>query len=719
VFEVMRLAQAVAGERRRVGRAPFQDYQAWIDAFETISDEIGLVREHVNQFNIKPVFSLLMALDDIGLHWLRNSVDSVRRQIYQSWELCIARTTSPDLNSSRHVKEISAVIGHYSEIDSRIRLAPSDAQGIAGSLNQALNVATGDYVGTLAAGDELSADSLYWFAQAVNDHPDVTMLYSDEDKLGEDGTRLDPHLKPDWNEDLFRAWNYLGHLTVFRRARVCDLGGFRDAHEGAHEWDLSLRMLEQTPNRILHSPHIAYHSRSASASSTQDDLERIWITGKRTLEDALRRKNEDADVLPVANSAHYRCRYNLPSEHPLVSVIVPTHTLSQIRCCLDSLEAKTSYRPYEVVVIDTGTAHREMLDYLEELKSSGQGNVVKYNSPFNLSAVYNSGARSARGDVFCLLDDNIQIIEPLWLEEMVSHALRAGVGAVGAKLLYTEGTVEHGGIILGINGIAGYAHRGAAGDSPGYADRAALVQNFSAVAGACLVIRKNVYSQLGGMDESYPNRGALDLCLRLREAGYRIVWTPHALMYHHLPRPSAGNGAPYGERTTTAEALHLLHGRADQFFGDPAYNRNLSLVAEDFSLAWPPRVGKPWIGDPPPHGVYVALEKLAKFTPVPEDHWTAERLQKMVALEGFAFVASVYRNVLGRAPDPEGLAAHLLQIKLGVPKIVIIRHVIRSTEAATVPHLWRGLDELVRNWPGQKSVWTLLSRRTRWNGNST
>lgn len=701
--EFRQLCRAIIEKSTRLGRTHLNDYKAWVEAFDQIGGEDKeLIRARIDLFSRRPRFSLLLSFDEPTRLELTSSIESLQSQLYPNWELCAA--VSPDNHHIRSTLEHSAIN------DDRIKLYfDHGCLSQVARANVAFKLASGDYLAILGAGDQLPVHCLYMFAEALETHPSASILYSDEDKLSETGQRQQPHFKPDWNPDLIRSCNFVGRLAMFRRSLGSALGGFRQEHTLMYEWDLVLRASERLETRdIFHLPYILYHKQDENRETlklVEAEQATKWKAGKAVLEDALQRAGEDAEIASAANGDYYRCQYHLPTIRPMVSILLPSHTFSLLSSCIKSILQKTTYRPHELIVIDTGTADKQMLGYLAHLKSSGIAKVIRYDEVFNWGTVNNLAAREASGEVLCLLNDDVEVIEPTWLEEMVSHALRPSVGAVGAKLLYPDDTVQHAGFICGIAGVGGHAHRHFARESIGYQGRAAVVQNFSAVTGACLVIRKALYSEVGGLDDvSFAMAADIDLCLRLVDKGYRIVWTPYALLYHHESRTRGIDDTPQKRQKAFGEAAHLWNGRYNAFLRDPSYNPNLTLMTEDFSLSWSPRIDRPWEQTPPPHRAYIALEMLSsKFLQALEGAWSFDRLDRLLDLEGGAFINAVYNSLLGRPPDPQGFVVHLARLKHGVSKIGIIRGVLGSLEAAELSYLWAGLPELLLRFPVRTS----------------
>ncbi|SCX72740.1 glycosyltransferase family 2 protein [Variovorax sp. EL159] len=529
----------------------------------------------------KPAFALTMTAADSSLQALERAVASVRGQVYPHWRLTLVVPASLSTQAR-------AWLDSQASVDGRIDVA--ELQSPVG--------ASADWLAFCDARDALAPDALWRAAEAAVRNPDVALIYTDEDRIADDGQRSAPYFKPDWNIDLLRSQDYVSRLAFFSASLVGELGGL-DASFGeeAASYDLALRCAEQlAPERIVHIPKVLYHRHVASADNVHamDPAEYAPEGGERALQAHLARSGIAATAERGAHG--FRVRYALPSELPLVSLFIPTRNgLKLVRQCIESILEKTLYPRYEIILVDNGSDDPEALRYFEEIAARSGVRVLRDDSPFNYSALNNGAAAIAKGDVFGLINNDIEVISPDWLGELVSIALQPGVGAAGARLWYPEMTLQHAGVVLGYRGgVADHAHRRLGRDDPGYFGRAALMQGFSAVTAACLVVRRALYEQVGGLDEVHLKvaYNDVDFCLRLREAGYRNVWTPYAELFHHesATRPSDLSEAQI-ERFL-GEERYMKNRWGDLLFNDPAYNPNLSLEIEDFSYAWPPRAAR-------------------------------------------------------------------------------------------------------------------------------
>jgi GT2 family glycosyltransferase len=381
---------------------------------------------------------------------------------------------------------------------------------------------------------------------------------------------------------------------VYQRPLVRQIGGFRQGFEGAQDYDLALRCIERLgPGAIHHIPRVLYHWRVHKESTAHDAAAKPYamLAGERALNEHLRRCGVAAHAELIGHG--YRVHYALPKAPPQISLIIPTRNgMPLIRKCVASILEKTTYPNYEILIIDNGSDDPGTLRYFEEIASEARVRLIRDDRPFNFSALNNAAVRQAEGAVIGLINDDIEVIAPDWLGAMVSFALQPAIGAVGARLLYPNDTLQHGGVVLGLGGLAAHAHRNAQHYDRGYCARASLVQSFSAVTAACLVIRKEVYEEVGGLNETdlAVAYNDVDFCLRVREAGYRNVWTPYAELYHHESATRGNEDTPAKQARFAREAAYIKQRWGHILFNDPAYSPNLTLDHEDFSLAWPPRV---------------------------------------------------------------------------------------------------------------------------------
>lgn len=570
-----------------------REYSEWIEAYDTLTDgDRKAIQNHIDRLEYRPLISVIMPVYNTPERWLRRAIESVRSQLYPVWELCIADDASSETRVRRVLEEYSG--------DRRIKVVFREENGhISAASNSALSLAEGEFVALLDHDDELTEHALYMVAVELNRQSDADIIYSDEDKVDEDGTRFDPHFKSGWNPDLFYSQNYLCHLTVVRATLLEEIGGFREGLEGSQDYDLLIRCVAKTDaERIRHIPSVLYHWRAISGSTALSTGEKNYAEENaiRALKDYFDRAVSGTAIERGMYPTTYRVRYPLKQNLPAVSLVIPTRDGGKVlRQCVESISRKTTYANYEIIVVDNQSQDRNTISYLESLESQGV-TVLEYNHEFNFAALNNFAVAAARGDVIGLINDDIEVISEEWLTEMVSHAVRPEIGTVGAKLLYKNGLLQHGGVVLGIGGVAGHSHKYFDSSKAGYFSRMALIQSVSANTAACLLVRKEVFEKVGGLDERLAVAfNDVDFCLRVRRAGYRNLWTPYAELYHHESVSRGWEDSAEKQKRFAKETRYMKERWGAELRADEYYNPNLTIEKEDFSLAWPPRREKPWI----------------------------------------------------------------------------------------------------------------------------
>lgn len=565
------------------------DYAEWVRRYDTLTDEVrAKMHKAIAEFTHQPLISVVMSTYNPKSEWVIEAIESVRKQIYPNWELCIADDASTD-------KTIRPILERYAKEDARIKVLFRETNGhISAASNSALELTTGEWVALLDHDDLLSEHALFWVIDAINQHPDICLIYSDEDKINEVGKRFDPYFKCDWNVDLFYSQNMFSHLGVYKAELLNSTGGFRLGLEGAQDYDLALRCIERINSKqIHHIPRVLYHWRMHAESTAQsaDNKPYAMLAGEKALNEHFHRQMLNANA--ELTDCGYRVSYALPDNPPLVSLIIPTRNgLHLLQQCVESILKKTIYLNYEILIIDNGSDDPAILHYFNKIQVEARVKVVRDDSPFNFSALNNATVKLAQGELLGLLNNDLEVISPEWLSEMVSIALQPQVGAVGAKLWYPNETLQHGGVIVGLGGVAGHAHYYLPKNHYGYFGRANLINSFSAVTAACLIIRKTIYEEVGGLDEINLQVAFndVDFCLRVREAGYRNIWTPYSELYHHESATRGFEDTPEKLVRFIKEAQYMERRWGELLFNDPSYSPNLTLDYADFSLAWPPRV---------------------------------------------------------------------------------------------------------------------------------
>ncbi|MDM0011095.1 glycosyltransferase family 2 protein [Variovorax sp. J22P168] len=566
-------------------------YAEWVRLYDTAAPGgQGLQAADASGTPPRASFAIVLAPRPDQMQAAAASIDAIRAQGHPDWELLIVVEPAA-------LADAEGLRAEAGPVRDRVQLCECAAGGSkAAAFNCALERVRSDWTLWLEPGDVLPPWALGHFAAEAAGREEVGILYCDHDHLDESGQRCAPRFKPDWNPDLFHAQDYIAGAVAWSTSLLRDVGGMRDGFADATSYDLLLRCVERLRTaQVLRVPRVLWHKAGANVPARLDD--EASAHEARALAQHLDRSGITAQVAP--GDGVRRLRYALPAEPPLVTLIIPTRNgLSLLRQCVESIVALTTYPNYELLLVDNGSDEPQALAYLAALDGQPGITVIRDDRPFNYSALNNMAARRARGTVLGLINNDIELISPDWLEEMVSLALQPGVGAVGAKLLYPDGTVQHGGVLLGVGGatgIAGHANKDLPAGEPGYMRRSVSTQSFSAVTAACLIVRKALYEQVDGLDEvdltiAYND---VDFCLKLREAGYRNVWTPYAELFHHESATRGSDFSPAKRERFDREQEHMRSKWGPLIADDPAYNPNLTVYAEDFGLAWPPRV--PWI----------------------------------------------------------------------------------------------------------------------------
>jgi GT2 family glycosyltransferase len=560
------------------------DYDSWIAAHEPHGAEaLRLWGGELAALTMRPLISVLVPAYETPAPLLTAMIDSVKAQIYPHWELCLA----DDASKAPHVRQI---IEAYAAEDPRIKAVFRPINGhISEASNSALELAAGDWLALLDHDDLLTPNALLEVAKAIAACPDAAFLYSDEDKLDAKGRRYDPFFKPDFSPELLRAQNYLNHLSVHRTALVRAAGGWRKGFEGSQDYDLNLRILERIdPQRVRHIPKVLYHWRAVEGSTALAGGEKdyAFTAGLRALEEHVARLGWEASVEPVGDLPYYRVRHALPAPAPLVSLIIPTRDhAGLLATCVDSVLTLTDYPSYEVVIVDNGSVEQETFDLFKRLTADARVRLVDQPGPFNYSRLNNRAVAESRGEIIALLNNDIEVITPGWMTEMAAWAAQPRIGCVGAKLYYPNDTIQHAGVILGIGGVAGHSHKYYPRTDHGYFSRLAVSHDVSAVTGACLYVRREIWEALGGLDERLAVAfNDVDFCIRVREAGYTNLFTPFAELYHHESLSRGAEDNPEKIRRFNKEVDFMKLTWAEKLSCDPLYSPNLSRVREDYSL---------------------------------------------------------------------------------------------------------------------------------------
>ena len=572
-----------AGRRRELTCDVLVDqrdpYHIWIERNEPSSLDKRVMRDDLDKFAYQPTISVLTPVYKTPLKLLSACVESVMSQIYHNWELCLVDDGSAD-------PQLSALLEELQQRDPRIKVKTLAFNGgIAGATNAALAMCRGEYVAFLDHDDELADFALFEVVRKLNERPRPDMIYSDEDKIDFEGKRYDWFFKPDWSPDLLHSVNYVCHLLVCRRSLALEMGGLREGFEGSQDFDLVLRIAERT-QAIKRIPKILYHWRAVPGSTSLDLQQKpdASSAGRRALEEHLARTKEKGEVCETG-PCRYRVRRHVRGD-PEVSILMPTAgNLERLPAALESVIDETTYRRFEIVAVDNSSGD-QVDDLVEKLRYSRRP--VRYadfrEKPFNFSELCNSAARLSETPFYLFLNDDVTVVTAEWLTALVEHAQRDDVGAVGARLLYPNGRIQHAGVVMGVYENAGHHFKGVQSDQSYYFDLPHLVRNCSAVTGACMLLRRERFWEVGGFDEqNLPIAFQdVDLCLKLLQRGYLNVYTPYATLYHHeASSKSAEQYVP-----SQAEISYMQHRWRNYIQNDPYYNPNLTRQAEDYALRW-------------------------------------------------------------------------------------------------------------------------------------
>lgn len=554
------------------------DYKEWYENHRVLEKDLE-EQKNVHFFK-EPLISIIVPIYNTPITFLRQMIDSVQQQSYEKWELCIG-------NASPEKQEIRQVLEEYKS-DKRIKeIAIPENKGIAENTNKAMTISEGEFIGLLDHDDLLAPNALYEVVKALNENNLAEVVYTDEDKVTADlEEHFRPHFKPDFNLDLLRSNNYICHFFVASRDLIKRVGGFRPEFNGAQDYDLILRCTEQA-KQIVHIPKILYHWRVHKASTADNPASKMYAfdAGKRAIEEHLVRCRTKGTVQHTKDLGFYRVKYEVCGE-PLVSLIIPNKDQSEaLKKCLDSIREKTSYRNYEIIIVENNSEEPETFAFYKKIAGE-KIKIVTWEGEFNYSAINNFGVRHARGDYLLLLNNDVEIINGDWLTEMLSHCQRKEVGIVGAKLYYPDNTIQHAGIIIGIGGVAGSVFVGLPRAFSGYLHKASIQLDLSAVTAACMLVKRSVFEQVGGLEEKLKVAfNDVDFCLHVREKGYLVVYDPYAELYHYESKTRGAEDTKEKIRRFQTEIEYMRsHWIRLLKKGDPYYNCNLSLTKWDYSL---------------------------------------------------------------------------------------------------------------------------------------
>lgn len=539
-------------------------------------------RESKETFQYSPLISILVPLYNTPEEFLEGMIDSVVNQTYGKWELCMA-----DGSDDEH-SYVEKICKDYAEMLNNVKYRKLEKNyGISGNTNQCLELASGEYIALFDHDDLLHPSALHDVVKAINEQR-ADFIYTDESSFETEVTApVSIHMKPDFSPDTLRSYNYICHLSVFSRKLLDKVGVYSENHNGSQDYDMVLRLTEKAEN-VVHIPRVLYYWRIHENSVASDVSVKPYCiaSAKRAIKDQLDRLGLEGEVVDSKVITTYKVNYRILG-NPLVSILIPNKDyVKDLKTCIDSILERSTYKNIEIIIIENNSEEEETFAYYNKLESNPKVKVVYYEGDFNFSAINNFGAKAADGEHLLLLNNDTEVITKNWIEEMLMFSQRKDVGAVGAKLYFHDDTVQHAGVLLGINHVAGHAHKGWRRTDDGYAARLTIAQNYSAVTGACLMMRREVFDEIGGLDEEFTvSFNDVDMCLRIREKGYLVVFTPYAQLYHY---ESKSRGYDHKDKKKLErykrEEKRLRDRWEYELNHDPYYNPNLSLEREDFSF---------------------------------------------------------------------------------------------------------------------------------------
>ena len=558
----------------------YGDYGGWI-RYNELKDA-DLKSQMKKSFEISPKISIIVPMYKTKEKFLKELIDCVLNQTYANWELCLA-DGSPEENEAYQ---------KYVQKDERIKYKfLNENLGISGNSNKAIEMATGDYIALLDHDDVLAEYALFEVVKCINKYPEVEFIYSDEDKIDENSNRYDAYFKPDFAPDTLRCQNYICHFSIFKKELMEKLKGFKTDYDGAQDYDIFLRMSEIVePKNIKHISRILYHWRVHNESTAKLDSNAknyAFEAGKKAIEDHLKRIGLKGTVSNGCIDGIYRVDYEVEG-NPKVSIIIPNKDGKEtLEVCINSILEKSTYKNYEIVIVENNSETEEIFKYYEELEQNEKIRVVKYpNKGFNYSAIINCGVKNSEGEFVVQLNNDTEVLTENWLELLIGFAQRKDVGAVGAKLYYPDETIQHAGIIVGIGGIAGNRFKSIPKSGHAYFAKESMIENLSAVTGACLFSRKSIYEEVGFMNEKLAVAfNDVDFCLKIREKGYLIVYNPFVEFTHYESKSRGQEDTPAKIKRFQGE-IDTFEKRWQNFLdeGDPYYNINLSLDTEVYHM---------------------------------------------------------------------------------------------------------------------------------------
>lgn len=579
------LATIMKTKSKLLGLKQADEYNVWRKRYAPKKEELEEQRNI--EFEYRPKFSIIVPLYCTREKYLRELIDSILQQTYINWELCLADGSANKKEGKQ--SPLKAVLEEYTQKDSRIKYRIlEENKGISENTNAAIEMATGEYIVLADHDDRMSLDALFECAKVLNQEKEIDVIYSDEDKIDMQGKKyFDPHFKSDFNIDLLCSMNYICHLFVVKKELLSQTGVFQSEYDGAQDYDFILRCCEDA-KKIYHIPKILYHWRCHLDSTASNPESKMYAfeAGRKAVEEHYKRLGIPAIVEHGQFYGMYRTKYQW-KEQPLISILIPNKDhIEDLKKCMDSINEKSTYRNYEFIVIENNSVEQKTFDYYKKIENTENISILYYKGEFNYSKINNFGAKYAKGDYLLLLNNDTEIINSDCLSEMLGYCMREDVGIVGARLYYEDDTIQHAGVVLGFGGIAGHTFIGLSRFDKGYFSRIICAQNYSAVTAACLMTKKKIYEQVGGLTEEFQVAfNDIDYCMKVRRIGKLIVYNPAVELYHYESKSRGLEDTPEKVERFNSEVARFIEYWKDELeAGDPYYNPNLSLDKSDFSL---------------------------------------------------------------------------------------------------------------------------------------
>ncbi len=568
----------IKGKLRMSALSPGISYDGWYR--DNCPKEQELLEQRSHKFDYEPKISIVVPTYNTKESFLVDMIESVINQTYSNWELCIADGAS---SKEETIKTLREYEGKYENI--KVKYLEENYM-ISGNTNEALELATGEYIGLFDHDDLLTPNALYEVVSALNKDRSIDFVYSDEDKTDEkESEYFDPNFKPDWSPDTLTSYNYITHFTVFSKELLDKVGNFNSEYDGSQDYDLFLRLTEKA-EKIHHISKILYHWRVHKNSTASGIGAKTYCmdAAKGALKAHLNRIGEEGTVKDGKYLGSYKVEYKIKG-NPKVSIVIPNKDeVPTLKKCLNSIFRKTTYENYEIIIVENNSTDSKTFEYYKQISKRDNVRVLTWKDEFNYSAINNFGVKEADGEYIILLNNDVEIISRKWIEEMLMHAQRKQVGIVGAKLYYPDETVQHAGVILGIGSVAGHSHKYFHRDEMGFVGRLKITQNLSAVTAACLMVRKDVFNEVNGLDEEFKVAfNDVDFCMKVREKGYLVIFTPYVELYHYESKSRGAEDSPEKIKRFNGE-IARFESKWGLWLRDPYYNENLTLLREDFSL---------------------------------------------------------------------------------------------------------------------------------------